>query len=104
MPQMIETCAQCGDQFKVYDQGRTPIYCSQACRQKAYRERKKEQKEATERMLTFEQKRTENEMIKHGDRPVHDQLNNFIKVHGIPAYKDLLNVVDVFLNQCSKNS
>lgn len=81
-------CWQCGDNVKT----RRQCYCSNACKQKAYRERQKAKKNALKNTMHMEDRITLAQVVKQ--RPdFKDQFAGFLKDFGVPASVEMLHIV-----------
>lgn len=90
----VQFCYCCNKEFKVFQQGgKQQIYCSNSCKQKAYRARKQQAREAEKRMLTMEAWNVQNWIVTtYGDIADY-HLGAFFNVHGKEAYQDMLAVI-----------
>lgn len=86
-------CALCGTSFNA--KSRAAMYCSPSCKQKAYRERKKQEavaRSSTMPMRTYMEINALSE--KNGD--INEVINDFAKEHGNSAAADLVSVIAWF--------
>lgn len=95
MPKLtVANCAHCGKEFKYFQAGGKPqIYDTNACKQKAYRARRKAVKEAQNRTLSLEAWPLHEAVLTALPRSGESVLNTFFSQYGKRAYEDMLMIV-----------
>lgn len=90
------TCIQCGRVYYPKSNNPKNKFCSDACSQKAYRSRRKVQRESEQHMITTEAYLIQQEIFdKHPD--AKDHILGFYATHGKNAYVDLLYIFSLFM-------
>lgn len=92
MPTRARFCPSCG--APVYRR----TYCNGACKQAAYRKRKKQQDEAKKRTIEIDAWLVQDRAVKVGGEKLDYSLGRFFNTYGKEAYTDLLYLLDEFMH------
>lgn len=85
-------CAICGTATM------NPIYCSAACKMKAYRKRKKQQKEAEKLTIPMDYFIYQEQVTGRYGIEMRSHLVTFVNKHGKEAYLELLEAIQLITN------
>lgn len=93
---VFNNCEHCRKQFRTfYTKGKKQIYCTNSCKQKAYKARVKQKKESEKRMLTAEAYVTQQRIVEMFGEKMDYTLGWFFNSHGKEAYQDMMTVFDL---------
>lgn len=81
-------CLECGKNFRPSGRGSKQRYCSQACRSKAYRKRKRSGSEPA--TITGEEKNTDSEQLEELTAETFEQMRDYTYAEALRKNRDIL--------------